>query len=328
MPTADTNKLGDVVLMPVSSFNIKEGIVDLAFSATDLQMLNTAFWISGVVPHEKSGDYSTDTSAKVSILNGLNIQIAPGRIHVDGTICFWNNALLGDGFAIDPPDALGRIDSVVIRRNLIARRADVVILKGTPANNPVPPEIQYNQSGVADLRLADISVKTGIAQLSSGDISDKRTFIRARLGVDEELASFQSQIDTALSSINTVDTKLMNIQNHLIVRPLHVVIQEGGTALGWKTPVDLSAHLPEGAVLFGGYAHLQLVSPLGAGQSTLAVGTDWIDYAEVCSTNNNFASAGHFVLTTNNQKMYVGNPVTSGGVRDQTIVLKWYASLF
>lgn len=141
----------------------------------------------------------------------------------------------------------------------------------------------------------------------------------------KQLTPLQSQINTALSSINIVDDKLTDMQNHLIVRPLHVVVQDSGGALNWKTPIDLSAHLPEGAVLFGGYASMATTQN---GHSALAVGTDLNDYTAVASTNNYFATAGHFVLTTNNQKMYVGNPATAGGVTNQTIVITWYAQLY
>lgn len=202
---AETNKLGNIVAMPMDSF-ISEGVLDIAFSADDLHILNTAFWIDGVIPFERSGDYSADTSAKVTALNGFNIQIAPGRVHVDGTVCFWNNALLGDEFAVESPDSQDRIDAVIVRRDMTGRKADILIIKGTPDADPVAPAINYDSSGLAEFRLADIYVRAGIAQLSNSDITDRRAFIRARLGVDEELAKFQAQLNIVTAKAASLET--------------------------------------------------------------------------------------------------------------------------
>lgn len=177
MPTAETNKLGDVVLMPVSSFNIEEGVVDLAFSANDLQLMNRSFFSDGVVA-AYPGSTDDDTSLKVTNINGFNIQIAPGRAIIDGQVAFIENVAL---LTVDVPDSLSRYDSVIIRRDFSGRKANFVILKGTAAAAPVPPDLTYNLSGVADFKLADILVTAGAAQLATSDIVDQRVFSGLRV---------------------------------------------------------------------------------------------------------------------------------------------------
>lgn len=163
--------------MPVSSFNIEEGVVDLAFSANDLQLMNRSFFSDGIVA-AYPGPIDDDTSLKVTRVNGFNIQIAPGRAIIDGQVAFIENIAL---MTVDAPDSLSRYDSVIIRRDFSGRQANFVILKGTAAASPVPPDLTYNLSGIADFKLADILVTAGAAQLAAADIIDQRVFSGLRV---------------------------------------------------------------------------------------------------------------------------------------------------
>ena len=177
MPTASTNKLGNMVLMPVSSFNTSMGVVDLAFSANDLQLMNRSFFSDGIVA-AYPGPTDGDNSLKVSPLNGFNIQLAPGRVIIDGQVAFIEDVGLT---TVSPPGQLSRYDSVIIRRDFIARNAQFGVIMGEQSTTPVPPTLTYNLSGIAEFRLADIWVQAGASQLTQSDIIDQRVFSSLRV---------------------------------------------------------------------------------------------------------------------------------------------------
>lgn len=176
-----TNKLGNATMLPVSSFVTPDGLIDLAFSAEDLRVLNYSFWTDGVVERR-----AETGAAEVIWINGLNVNVAPGRVHIDGTVAFFQQIQL----SLEKADNSPRIDSVIIQRDLLLRTCNVMVKKGTPGDAPVPPALQYNYDGLCEFALADVYVAANVAQISAGDIMDKRTYMRMNLGGDSSLLSF------------------------------------------------------------------------------------------------------------------------------------------
>lgn len=176
-----TNALGNAPLLPVSSFVTPEGLMDLAFSAEDLRVLNYSFWTDGVV--ERRAEQGT---AEVAWVNGLNVSVAPGRVHIDGTVAFFQQKQLTLERAATAP----RIDSVIVQRDLLLRTCNIMVKSGTPADLPVPPALQYNFDGLCEFPLADVYVAAGVSQISAGDIQDRRVFMRMNLGGESSLLSF------------------------------------------------------------------------------------------------------------------------------------------
>lgn len=177
MAGAITNKLGNVVVMPVSSMRQADDTYDIGFSANDTRKWSVAFYNDGIAP------YTDDLSdGAVKWVNGFTVRVNPFSVNIDGTLCFYDEAL---SFALEEADAvLPRIDSVVVRRDLFARRADLYIKQGTPAAGAVPPELEYNRDGVCEFLLANVYVTAGVGSLAQSDVTDWRKFMTVKAGTD------------------------------------------------------------------------------------------------------------------------------------------------
>ena len=75
-----------------------------------------------------------------------------------------------------------RIDSVVLELNPTANTVIVKVLTGTPAGSPTAPSLTQTESGIYQIRLANVLVGTGVLQIVSGNITDLRTYMFAGVG--------------------------------------------------------------------------------------------------------------------------------------------------
>jgi len=174
--TGDTNKFGNAVGIPFSSFATDEpGMIDLAFAADDVTRMNDMFWLDGI--RQDSADWA-DGDGAVRWTNGLNVAVRPFRGHVNGTIVYAPQITL----AIDPESTSERVDSVVVRRDYVARTVDVLVLKGA-SGSLTPPALTYNAFGVVEYALANIRVANTMDALSQADITDKRAALVANMGI-------------------------------------------------------------------------------------------------------------------------------------------------
>jgi len=172
--TGDTNKFGNAIGIPFSSFATDEpGMIDLAFAADDVTRMNDMFWLDGI--RQDSVDWN-DGDGAVRWTNGFNVAVRPFRGHVNGTIVFSPQITL----AIEPEPTSERVDSVIIRRDYDTRTVDVMVLKGTSGSTE-PPALAYNAFGVAEYALAHIRITSTIVTLSQSDITDVRRPLFARM---------------------------------------------------------------------------------------------------------------------------------------------------
>lgn len=69
---------------------------------------------------------------------------------------------------------LDRIDSIIVRCNKTnSRKVELIILTGTPAENPVVPALTRNDN-VIEYRLANIYVKASTSEITQANITDTR----------------------------------------------------------------------------------------------------------------------------------------------------------
>lgn len=113
-------------------------------------------------------------SLKVSYSgSGMNITVGAGRgIFSDKWFLNDSDMILtvSDNNMITP-----RIDSVIVRidNRVSGRKAEILILQGTPSNRPIPPQINAI-TNVVEYRLANIMVRPSITTLSNSAITDTR----------------------------------------------------------------------------------------------------------------------------------------------------------
>lgn len=111
------------------------------------------------------------TNLQVLESNGLTLTIKKGRAWIKGRIH------LGDedvNLTLDTGDnLLNRIDKIVLRIDSINRTITKEIKKGTPATNPIAPNLQRDND-MHELGLANVFVRVGVTNINQSDITDLR----------------------------------------------------------------------------------------------------------------------------------------------------------
>jgi len=159
-------------VFPVDSIVTRLGddglpIYDRPYVSADLREVYANFFTNGVFMDES-------TSLQVmTATGGMNVYVKPGTCHINGAFGVETEQRT---LQLDAASAsLDRIDTIVARIDLSieARSLDLYVVKGTPANDPVRPNLTRNET-VWELGLADVYLPKGIATISQGRISDTR----------------------------------------------------------------------------------------------------------------------------------------------------------
>lgn len=159
-------------VFPVDSIVTKLGddglpIYDRPYASADLREVYANFFSNGVF---------MDDSTSLQVMNatgGMNVYVKAGTCHVNGAFGVETEQRT---LQLDAASAsLDRIDTIVARLDLAieARSLDLYVLKGTPAEDPVRPNLTRNET-VWELGLADVYLPKGKATISQGRISDTR----------------------------------------------------------------------------------------------------------------------------------------------------------
>lgn len=113
---------------------------------------------------------------KLQVLHteGMGIKVQSGRAFLD---CHWYNN--SADVLLEVPQSeitYDRIDSVILRMDTAeeVRSIALLIRKGTPAEDPVAPELENTES-IKELCLADIRVNKLVEAISQANITDTRT---------------------------------------------------------------------------------------------------------------------------------------------------------
>lgn len=102
---------------------------------------------------------------------GMNVSVQPGRAIIN---CKWFNSDSAETVPITAAAAaLNRYTAVVLRLSMSARTITLTTIDGTPATNPVMPEIS-NTALVKDLCLAMVYIPAGAVEISQANITDMR----------------------------------------------------------------------------------------------------------------------------------------------------------
>ncbi len=140
---------------------------DRAVSSQPLRKLLSELFTTGVMPNPS-------TNLQVSAgTDGMTVEVAAGFAVVRGGLCQELETRTLEVTAAST--SYDRIDTVVLRwnENIDVRTADLYIVAGTPAQNPVRPELQRNNS-IYEIGLADVFVTRGIATITNDKITDTR----------------------------------------------------------------------------------------------------------------------------------------------------------
>ena len=138
-----------------------------------------------------NGVYASPASSlKVLSTGSMNVEVSAGKAWVNG---YYYENTTKKTFPLDilnQTAEYSRIDSIVLRLNLLDRVIETDVKKGTSAKNPSAPTLERNEN-IFELRLADIKVVGGRTEIKSQDITD------CRFGSDCGVVSgVVNQIDT------------------------------------------------------------------------------------------------------------------------------------
>lgn len=128
---------------------------------------------------------STPTGyAVVGDSSGMNVKIATGLAFVSGIIAV-NDAQITQAIAAAPAAGLARIDTVALQldytKNPIVQE---VVIAGTAAasGSQAPPSLAPSGNVVFNMPLADVLVNGGAVTITSGNVTDRRTFTGTNVG--------------------------------------------------------------------------------------------------------------------------------------------------
>lgn len=169
-------------------------------------------WLHG----RSSGVFGADGNAAVApVLDTMAVTVSDGNgwisnSNFDGVVWWINNEKENGSklqLSVDMSDAvLPRIDRVVVSwqtTNYVAL-PEVIILKGTPASNPVAPTLTNNNI-LRQISLAAIRIPAGSTAITAAMITDERLnhdvcgLVTSGIGIDTSV--MQSQFDALLKSI-------------------------------------------------------------------------------------------------------------------------------
>lgn len=142
-------------------------VYDRAVSSQPLRKLIKELFSTGVMPNPSN---NLQVSAGT---DGMTVQVATGFAVIEGGLCHETETRTLEVTAAD--NTYDRIDSVVLRwnENVEVRTADLYIVAGTPAVNPVRPTLQRNNS-VYEIGLADVFITKRVATITNDKITDTR----------------------------------------------------------------------------------------------------------------------------------------------------------
>ena len=157
---------------------------DRGVSSQPLRKLIAKLFTSGVMPNP------SDNLQVSAGSDGMTVIVQKGFAVTDGGLCPEENVRTLSVTASHP--TLDRIDTVVVRwnENDDVRKADLHIVQGVPAKNPVRPTLTRTSS-IYELGLADIFVTKGVATITNEKITDTR-MESARCGIVSSVSEWDT----------------------------------------------------------------------------------------------------------------------------------------
>lgn len=181
---------------------LQAGVYDRQYNADDY-CDNLAVIISDGVLRSEDNDLRVTSS-------GLNVSVNPGRAWIKGH--YYKNDSAFVLKTVTPPVGGSRIDRVVLRFNndITVRSISLQYIEGSPATNPVAPDI-IRSGSIYDLCLADVTVAAGGSSVSIVDNRADRSlcgWVYSVVGdnsffeaYDESFEEWFEQVKNTLSSV-------------------------------------------------------------------------------------------------------------------------------
>lgn len=170
-------------------------IYDRPYDAEDFRDVMQRFFTDGIFS-------DTPLGFGVTAGSGMTLNVEGGACMISGTNGIENESRTLMVQAADK--TLPRIDTVVLRWNsdIDERNIDLYIVEGTPAKEPVRPELTRHKGTLWELGLCDVLITAGSTKIYNYNISDTR-LDPTRCGIVTPFAEYNS-----MSLYKTLKTKI------------------------------------------------------------------------------------------------------------------------
>lgn len=143
-------------------FNSVNG--DRVYDSRDFARYFAKVLTNGVFP-------KPENNLKVTASTGMEVQIQKGAGYINGYAYETDGILTKTIEASDP--ILKRKDIIVLRLDLLNRKIEVAVKKGTPASSPVAPTLTRT-ANVYELCLGEIAINAKATSITQANITDTR----------------------------------------------------------------------------------------------------------------------------------------------------------
>ena len=134
--------------------------------------------------------------------SGMQVKVPAGFAMVRGH--YYSNTAIETLTIAAAHATLARIDSVVLELDPSANTILLTVLTGTAASTPAAPTLTQTDTGVYQIRLANVAVAAAATTISAGNVTDTRTFLGAVSvswdSITEKPTSYSSAIITTAVS--------------------------------------------------------------------------------------------------------------------------------
>lgn len=198
----------------------------------------------------------------------MTVQVASGQAMIRG---HYYSSTASETLTIAAADVTNpRIDSVVLELDPSANTVLLKVLTGTPAGSPVAPSLTQTDSGVYQIRLANVAVAAGALAISSGNLTDLRTYMFAGIG----------KWTTATRPANPVANQTTGYNTTINAHEFW----DGTSWVGFADPITT-----EGDLIVGGASGVPTRLPIGDDDQLLTVVDGIPVWADAPSGSSNFA---------------------------------------
>lgn len=158
--------IGDATIAPYSS-------AEWAELWTKRHGVGNRYRNAGVFPGQSSGSFEP-LVVHASSPAAANVVVEPGAALVNGR--FYENTVSEILSIQSNASGNARIDTPVIRLDVVAQTARLVVKQGTPAGSPVAPTMTQDAS-TWEIPLANIAVANGFSVINAANITARRFFV-------------------------------------------------------------------------------------------------------------------------------------------------------
>lgn len=157
---------------------------DRGVSSKPLRNLIGQLFTTGVMPNP-SNNLQVHAGT-----DGMTVVVSPGFAVIEGGLCLEENSRTLAITASDPQ--FDRIDTVVVRwnENDSVRTADLHVVQGVPAQNPIRPTLT-REGSIYEIGIADIFVTKGVTTITNEKITDTR-MESARCGIVSSVSEWDT----------------------------------------------------------------------------------------------------------------------------------------